>query len=454
MGLFELILLSVALAMDAFAVSICKGLSSKESTFKGSIICGIWFGVFQALMPMIGYLVGFRFEKWISIVAPWVAFILLAILGINMIREAFSPEEEAKAGLDVKTMFVMAIATSIDALAVGITFVAIPVEVLDKGRMINVVFAVSLIGVITFVISSLGVKIGSIFGTRYRAGSEVMGGTILIFIGFHSIIEALDTTGALDNTGNIFGMLVPLLGTVMGAALVYSGKSKISENLRIILTGATSGIMFSISVWGMIEPAAHGLKDSYFGSGITLFICFAVGIGLQYLLDLFVPHTHALVKITEGPKSNLKDDVKTMLSEVIHHVPEGIALGAIYAGHCMEADWIAAPLALVLAVSIAVQNLPEALFVSLPLKNQGTHTGKAFFMGVVSGVPVPLLGVITLLIALLFPTSLPYIMGAAGGAIIYNTIEEIPQMVSKGENDKAAFSFVISFGLVMFLIFA
>ena len=225
MGLFELLLLSVGLAMDAFAVSICKGLAVKKLTIKECLICGVWFGVFQSLMPFIGYIVGSGFEKWISMVAPWVAFILLSIIGINMVREAFSEEEEEeKADFDVKTMFMLAVATSIDALAVGITFVAVPVELFNASKLQNTIVAVLIIGVITFFISAAGVKIGNLFGTRYKSGSEVMGGTILVFIGLNTLIEYLDTSNAMSDSDTIFGMLIPLLGTVFGAAFVYAKK--------------------------------------------------------------------------------------------------------------------------------------------------------------------------------------------------------------------------------------
>ncbi len=168
MGLFELILLSVGLAMDAFAVSICKGLAAGKVTKKEYLACGIWFGTFQGIMPFIGYMIGSGFEKYINMIAPWVAFGLLSLIGGNMIKEALSKEEETKPGFDIKTMFMMAIATSIDALAVGITFVAVPVEILNTDRSVNVIFAVIVIGVITFMISAAGVKIGSVFGDRYR----------------------------------------------------------------------------------------------------------------------------------------------------------------------------------------------------------------------------------------------------------------------------------------------
>ena len=166
MGLFELLLLAVGLAMDAFAVSICKGLAVKKITIKEYLLCGIWFGAFQGLMPLAGYLIGSRFEDLINTIAPWVAFVLLTLIGGNMIKEAFETEEEVKPGFDVKTMFMMAVATSIDALAVGITFVAVPVRVFTDAGFVNVLFAVMVIGVITCIISMVGVKIGHIFGTR------------------------------------------------------------------------------------------------------------------------------------------------------------------------------------------------------------------------------------------------------------------------------------------------
>ncbi len=455
MGLFELLLLSVGLAMDAFAVSICKGLAVKKLTIKECLICGVWFGVFQSLMPFIGYIVGSGFEKWISMVAPWVAFILLSIIGINMVREAFSEEEEEeKADFDVKTMFMLAVATSIDALAVGITFVAVPVELFNASKLQNTIVAVLIIGVITFFISAAGVKIGNLFGTRYKSGSEVMGGTILVFIGLNTLIEYLDTSNAMSDSDTIFGMLIPLLGTVFGAAFVYAKKWKLSDGLRTVMAGASAGIMFSISVWGMIEPAAKGFNTDSISPIVPLFISFCLGVAIQYLLDSMVPHTHAFVDITEGPDSKLKSETKVMLSEVIHHVPEGIALGSIYAAHFMQTEWISVSTAFFLAIAIAIQNFPEALFVSYPVMEKGTGKGKAFFMGVVSGVPVPLVAVFVLIIVILFPTALPYIMALAGGAMIYTTIEELPLLSSGKDNDRGALAFVIGFSIIMLLIFS
>ena len=452
MGLFELFLLSVGLAMDAFAVSICKGLASGRVAIKEYLTCGIWFGLFQGIMPFIGYLIGSRFEKYISMIAPWVAFFLLTLIGCNMIKEALSPDEEVKPGFDVKTMFMMAVATSIDALAVGITFVAVPVEVFDRGPFINVIFAVLMICIITFIISMAGVKIGSIFGDRYKSGSEIMGGTILLFIGFRSLITYLDRSQTLSDVETIFGMLIPLVGTFLGSAVIYARKNGISDDLHSILSGSSAGIMFSMAVWGMIKPAIDGLSCLKSNGIITVTVYFCIGVIIQVLLDIFVPHTHVYSEITEGPKSGLDPEIKVMLTEVIHHIPEGISLGAIYAAHFMKTEWVSSTVAAVLAIAIAIQNIPEAICVSLPVRDTGAKNGKAFFMGIISGVPTPLLGIITVVVIVLFPGALPYIMSASGGALIYTTIEEIPQIASKKDNDKGSLAFTAGFAVVMLMV--
>jgi putative Mn2+ efflux pump MntP len=190
MGIIELLLLAVGLSMDAFAVSICKGLAMPKASIKGCVICGIWFGGFQALMPIIGYLLGSRFEKYIDAIAPWVAFVLLALIGFNMIREALSKEEEkAEAGLDIKTMFLMAVATSIDALAVGITFAMVPVSLIASTALMNALLAAVIIGITTFGFSFVGVKVGNLFGIKYKSKAEFIGGLILIMLGVKILLE-------------------------------------------------------------------------------------------------------------------------------------------------------------------------------------------------------------------------------------------------------------------------
>ncbi len=183
MGLIELFLIAVGLSMDAFAVSVCKGLAMPKCTFKKAAIVGLWFGGFQALMPAIGYILGAQFQEAIASIDHWIAFVLLALIGGNMIHEALdNDEEEADASLDVKTMFLLAVATSIDALAIGITFAFLKV---------NIIPAVCFIGIVTFIISFAGVKIGNVFGARYKNKAEIVGGVILILLGLKILLEHL-----------------------------------------------------------------------------------------------------------------------------------------------------------------------------------------------------------------------------------------------------------------------
>ena len=184
MSILEILLLGIGLSMDAFAVSICKGLSTKQLQIKHYLIIGAWFGGFQALMPTIGYFLGSTFEQYITAFDHWVAFVLLAAIGANMIKESFSKEEsETNALFAFKTMLLMALATSIDALAVGITFALLP--------DVNVPLAVCLIGITTFVCSAAGLRIGNLFGLRYKAKAELAGGIILILIGLKILLEHL-----------------------------------------------------------------------------------------------------------------------------------------------------------------------------------------------------------------------------------------------------------------------
>lgn len=184
MGIIEIILIGVGLSMDAFAVSICKGLSTQRLKPSHYLIIGAWFGGFQALMPAIGYLLGATFEKYITAFDHWIAFILLALIGSNMIKESFSKEEEnTDASFAFKTMLLMAIATSIDALAVGVTFGLLP--------DVNIIAAITLIGSTTFILSGVGLKVGNVFGLRYKSKAELAGGIILILIGIKILLEHL-----------------------------------------------------------------------------------------------------------------------------------------------------------------------------------------------------------------------------------------------------------------------
>lgn len=181
MGLIELFITAVVLSMDAFAVSVCKGLSMKKIRFKNMCIVAGWFGVFQALMPTLGYLLGSAFASVVNSVAHWIAFALLAVIGLNMVKEAFSSDdEEDNCSLSAKVMLPLAIATSIDAFAVGVSFAMLEV---------NIIAAVLFIGTVTFILSAVGVKAGSIFGTKYNSRAQLVGGIVLLLLGIKIVLE-------------------------------------------------------------------------------------------------------------------------------------------------------------------------------------------------------------------------------------------------------------------------
>lgn len=186
MSILDLFILAVGLSMDAFAVSVCKGLSLGKIKPKHMCIAGAWFGGFQALMPLIGYFLGSFFAEMIEKYDHWVAFVLLAIIGGNMIKESFDKDEKVDSSMDVKSILLLAIATSIDALAVGVTFAFLQVQIVP---------AVSFIGVITFIFSAVGVKIGSLFGTKYKSKAELFGGIVLVLIGIKILLEGIGVLG-------------------------------------------------------------------------------------------------------------------------------------------------------------------------------------------------------------------------------------------------------------------
>ena len=183
MGFGELFILAIGVSMDALAVAICKGLSIRSLKPRHALIVGTWFGLFQAIMPTIGYLLGYAFADMISAIDHWIAFVLLAIIGGNMIREAFSHEEESyDASLSFPNMLMLSLATSIDALALGVTFAFLKVDLLP---------AVTLIGVCTLVISAIGVKVGNVFGERFKSKAELFGGVVLVLLGCKILLEHL-----------------------------------------------------------------------------------------------------------------------------------------------------------------------------------------------------------------------------------------------------------------------
>ena len=199
MSIFELFIPAVALSMDAFAVSVCKGLAMGKPKLTHSCICGAWFGGFQALMPLLGYLLGTRFSVYITQYDHWVAFVLLVIIGAMMVKESFDKDDEVQTvsenPVTFKVMLPMAVATSIDALAVGVTFAFLQMQ------LIRIILAVCFIGVITFILSAVGVRMGGVFGTKYKSRAEICGGIILILLGIKILLEHL---GVFEYLSSLF----------------------------------------------------------------------------------------------------------------------------------------------------------------------------------------------------------------------------------------------------------
>lgn len=182
MTLFDLILIAVSLSMDAFAVSICKGLSVRKVSLAHALTCGIWFGGFQFLMPVLGFFLGGRFAAMLTKFGPWIAFVLLALIGVNMVKESFGGDEQLDDDYSVKAMLPLAVATSIDAFAVGVSFAAMQVAIIPSA---------TLIGITTCVLSAVGVKVGAMFGDKYRGPAERIGGIVLILIGVKTLLTGL-----------------------------------------------------------------------------------------------------------------------------------------------------------------------------------------------------------------------------------------------------------------------
>ena len=182
MSFIDLVIIAVSLSMDAFAVSICKGLSVQRVTLKHALLCGVWFGAGQALFPLAGYVLGSTAAGMMNKVGPWIAFILLALIGGNLVRESFGEDEALDDDFSAKAMLPLTVADSIDAFAAGVGFAAIDVSIVP---------AVLLIGIITCVLSALGVKVGALFGARYRAPAERIGGIVLIIMGLKTLLSGL-----------------------------------------------------------------------------------------------------------------------------------------------------------------------------------------------------------------------------------------------------------------------
>ena len=249
-----------------------------------------------------------------------------------------------------------------------------------------------------------------------------------------------------------WGILIPFLGTSLGAACVFFMKKTLSDMVQRSLTGFAAGVMVAASVWSLLIPA----MEQSAGMGRLSFVPAVVGfwMGILFLLGLdhIVPHLHAKSGQTEGPKSQLRRTTMMVLAVTLHNIPEGMAVGVVYAGYLSGSAQITAAGALALSLGIAIQNFPEGAIISMPLRAEGMKKGKAFCGGVLSGVVEPIGAMLTILAAQLVVPALPYLLSFAAGAMLYVVVEElIPEMSQGSHSNIGTLFFAVGFSIMMML---
>ena len=249
-----------------------------------------------------------------------------------------------------------------------------------------------------------------------------------------------------------YGILIPFLGTSLGAACVFFMKTALSDRVQRMLTGFASGVMVAASIWSLLIPAI----DQSAGMGALAFLPAFVGfwIGVLFLLalDHLIPHLHAGSDQTEGPKSQLRKTTMMVLAVTLHNIPEGMAVGVVYAGFLSGGMQITAAGALALSLGIAIQNFPEGAIISMPLRAEGMRKGRAFLGGVLSGVVEPIGAVLTILAAQAILPALPYLLSFAAGAMLYVVVEELIPETAQGEHSNiGTVFFAVGFSVMMVL---
>ena len=251
---------------------------------------------------------------------------------------------------------------------------------------------------------------------------------------------------------NVFlGVMIPFIGTSLGAAMVFILKKNISENLQKILTGFAAGVMVAASFWGLLQPALESSEAMGTLAFLPAAIGFLIGVGFLLFLDIVTPHMH-FNNQDEGPRSGLKRTTKLILAVTLHNIPEGMAVGVVYAGFLAGNTGITAAAALALALGIAIQNFPEGAIVSMPLRAEGMSKGKTFLYGVFSGVVEPIAAAATIFAAGILVPVMPYLLAFAAGAMMYVVVEElIPEMSEGKHSNWGTIAFSLGFVLMMIL---
>ena len=249
-----------------------------------------------------------------------------------------------------------------------------------------------------------------------------------------------------------YGILIPFLGTSLGAACVFFMKRALSDRLQRILTGFAAGVMVAASVWSLLIPAIEQSSSLGRLAFFPAFAGFWLGILFLLALDHLVPHLHAKSGQAEGPKSQLQRTTMMVLAVTLHNIPEGMAVGVVYAGFLSGGSQITAAAALALSLGIAIQNFPEGAIISMPLRAEGMKKSRAFCCGVLSGVVEPIGAVLTILAARLIVPALPYLLSFAAGAMLYVVVEElIPEMSQGTHSNIGTVFFAVGFSIMMML---
>ena len=249
----------------------------------------------------------------------------------------------------------------------------------------------------------------------------------------------------------LHGIMIPFIGTSLGAALVFFLKDQLSENIRKVLTGFAAGVMVAASFWSLLQPALENSESMGKLSFLPAAVGFLIGILFLLFLDMITPHMH-MDQQDEGPKTGLKRTTKLILAVILHNIPEGMAVGVVYAGWLSGNVGVSQTAALALALGIAIQNFPEGAIVSMPLRAEGMPKAKTFLYGVLSGAVEPIASIITILAASAIVPILPYLLAFAAGAMMYVVVEELIPEMSEGKHSNAGtIAFALGFVLMMIL---